>query len=198
MSRLPFYTMNAPQLVLASASPRRHQLLAQLGLTFEVFPADLDESVHEAEDPAAYVERLARAKAAAAARAHLGKVCLAADTSVVVDGEILGKPRDDAEGRAMLKRLSGRSHVVMTGIAVAGPRVESRVVQTLVHFRALSLAEIVWYVATGEGRDKAGGYASQARAGAFIASIEGSVSSVIGLPLAESLAMLERAGIELP
>ena len=190
--------MPAPHLVLASASPRRHQLLAQLGLKFEVSPADLDESVHPGEAPHTYVERLARAKAASTARLHPGAVCLAADTSVVVDTEILGKPQDDADGRAMLKRLSGRSHVVMTGVAVCGPLVESLVVETTVRFRALSLAEIVWYVATGEGRDKAGGYASQARAGAFIEAIEGSVSSVIGLPLAQTLALLERAGVELP
>jgi len=190
--------MPAPRLVLASASPRRQQLLAQLGLQFEVAPADLDESVHPGEAPRAYVERLARAKAAFTTRAHPGAVCLAADTSVVVDTEILGKPGDDAEGRAMLKRLSGREHLVMTGVAVAGPHAESLVVVTKVRFRTLSLAEIVWYVATGEGRDKAGGYASQARAGAFIEAIDGSVSSVIGLPLAESLALLARAGVELP
>ncbi len=190
--------MPAPHLVLASASPRRQQLLAQLGLKFEVSPANLDESVHEGEAAHTYVERLARAKAAVTARSHPGACCLAADTSVVVDGEILGKPQDDAEGRAMLERLSGRSHVVMTGVAVAGPIVESLVVETTVRFRTLSLAEILWYVATGEGRDKAGGYASQARAGAFIEAIDGSVSSVIGLPLAESIALLGRAGVELP
>lgn len=190
--------MPALSLVLASASPRRQQLLAQLGLTFEVSPADLDESVLPEEAPRAYVERLAIAKAAATAARHPGKVCLAADTSVVVDGEILGKPANEEEGRKMLKRLSGRTHEVMTGVATAGPRADSLVVETKVRFRALSLAEIVWYVATGEGRDKAGGYASQARAGAFIEAIEGSVTSVIGLPLAEALALIERAGVELP
>ena len=185
-------------LVLASASPRRQQLLAQLGLQFQVAPADLDESVLAGEAPRAYVERLAIAKAAATAKAFPGSVCLAADTSVVVDAEILGKPANDQDGRAMLKRLSGRTHVVMTGVAIAGPVVESLVVETKVRFKPLSLGEIVWYVATGEGRDKAGGYASQARAGAFIEAIDGSVSSVIGLPLAETLALLERAGVEPP
>ncbi len=198
VKKVPFYTMPAPALILASASPRRQQLLAQLGLKFDVEPADLDESVHEGEAARTYVERLACAKAAVTSLLHPGAVCLAADTSVVVDDEILGKPRDDADGRAMLGRLSGRSHLVMTGVAIAGPLVESLVVATTVRFRTLSMAEIVWYVATGEGRDKAGGYASQARAGAFIEAIDGSVSSVIGLPLAESLALLERAGIELP
>ena len=190
--------MNGPRLVLASASPRRQQLLAQLGLQFEVSPADLDESVLEGELPRVYVERLARAKAAATLARHPGAVCLAADTSVVVDEEILGKPADEADGRAMIRRLSGRTHVVMTGVAVAGPTRESLVVETKVRFRPLSEAEIAWYAATGEGSDKAGGYASQARAGAFIESMEGSPTSVIGLPLAEAIALLRRAGGVLP
>src|SRR3954468_14386679 len=130
--------MRPPRLVLASASPRRQQLLAQLGLQFEVAPADLDESVLPNEAPAAYVERLARAKAAASARTHPGAICLAADTSVVVDTQILGKPADDEEGRSMLRSLSGRTHVVMTGIAIAGPRVDSQVVETKVRFRQLT------------------------------------------------------------
>ncbi len=190
--------MNGPRLVLASASPRRQQLLSQLGLEFEVAPADLDESVLPGEAPRIYVERLARAKAAATSQKHPGAVCLAADTSVVVDAEILGKPADEAEGRAMLRRLSGRSHVVMTGVAVAGPTAASLVVETVVRFRALSEPEIAWYAATSEGRDKAGGYASQARAGAFIEAMEGSPTSVIGLPLVEAVELLRRAGVELP
>ena len=191
--------MRPLRLVLASASPRRQQLLAQLGLQFEVAPADLDEAVLPKEVPRDYVERLAKAKAAASATSHPGAICLAADTSVVIDTEILGKPDgDDEEGRSMLRRLSGRTHVVMTGVAVAGPLSESLVVETRVRFRALTEPEIAWYVATGEGRDKAGGYASQARAGAFIEAMEGSSTSVIGLPLAETLALLKRAGLELP
>ena len=190
--------MRPPRLVLASASPRRQQLLAQLGLQFEVAPADLDETVLPGELPRVYVERLARAKAASTSSKHPDAVCLAADTSVVVDTEILGKPASPAEGSAMLRRLSGRSHVVMTGVAVAGPISASLVVETKVRFRPLSDAEISWYVATGEGTDKAGGYASQARAGAFIEAMEGSATSVIGLPLAETLALLQRAGVELP
>jgi septum formation protein len=185
-------------LVLASASPRRQQLLAQLGLIFEISPADLDESVLPGERPRVYVERLARAKAAATSARHPGAVCLAADTSVVVDEEILGKPADEAEGSQMLRKLSGRTHRVVTGIAVAGPLAASEVVETIVTFRALSDAQIAWYVATGEGRDKAGGYASQARAGAFIDALDGSPTGVIGLPLTETLALLERAGVALP
>lgn len=186
------------RLVLASSSPRRQELLRQLGLTFTVDPADLDESVRPLEAPRAYVERLARAKAAAVAARHPGAAVLAADTSVVVDERILGKPADEAEGRAMLELLSGRAHEVLTSVAVQAGGLESMVVSTAVRFRRLSPAEIAWYVATGEGRDKAGGYASQARAGAFITAMDGSSTSVIGLPLAESVAMLERAGVPMP
>lgn len=190
--------MSALRLVLASASPRRQQLLAQLGLHFEIAPADLDEAVIPGELPRSYVERLARAKAAATATKHPGALCLAADTSVVVDRDILGKPRDPAEGRAMLQRLAGREHWVMTGVAVAGPFTGSLVVETRVRFRPLSDGEIAWYVATGEGTDKAGGYASQARAGAFIEAMDGSATSVIGLPLAETILLLQRAGLPMP
>ncbi|MBX7097851.1 MAG: Maf family protein [Myxococcaceae bacterium] len=186
------------RLVLASSSPRRQELLRQLGLTFSVDPADLDEAVHPGEAPRAYVERLARAKAAAVAGRHPGAAVLAADTSVVVDERILGKPADEAEGRAMLGLLSGRTHEVLTAVAVQGASLESLVVSTAVRFRPLSAAEIAWYVGTGEGRDKAGGYASQARAGAFITAMTGSSTSVIGLPLAEAVAMLERAGVPMP
>jgi septum formation protein len=185
--------------VLASASPRRRELLGQLGLVFDIEAADLDESVKAHERPAAYVERLAREKASAVRSRRPGAVVLAADTSVVVDDEILGKPGSDAvTGAAMLRRLSGRTHQVMTGVAVAGAQVRSVVVTSDVVFRPLTESEIAWYVATGEGSDKAGGYASQARAGAFIREIRGSSTSVIGLPLAEAVALLEEAGVPMP
>lgn len=188
------------QLILASASPRRSELLAQLGLTFTVSPADLDETPLRNESPRSYVERLAREKAVAVAARHPDALALAADTSVVVDGVILGKPGSDVHlGQQMLKRLSGKTHLVMTGIAVArGSEVRSHVVETEVRFRVLSAREIDWYVSTGEGRDKAGGYASQARAGAFISSLHGSSTSVVGLPLAETVELLEAAGFRLP
>lgn len=187
------------KLVLASASPRRRELLAHLGVPFEVRPADLDETVHPAEGAHAYVERLARAKASARA-SEPGTVCLAADTSVVIDDEVLGKPGADAAlGAQMLRRLSGRAHEVLTGIAVAGPKgLFARVVSSQVHFRALSEAEIAWYVSTGEGADKAGGYALQGRAGAFISSVVGSPSNVIGLPLTDTVELLRAAGLPLP
>ena len=182
------------RLTLASASPRRRELLAHLGISFQVAPADLDETILPGEHAAAYVERLARAKA------HGTGLILAADTSVVIDDEVLGKPGHDAGlGSAMLRRLSGRGHQVMTGIAVSSPAgLRSQVVISEVIFRPLSESEIRWYVSTGEGADKAGGYALQGRAGAFISSIVGSPSNVIGLPLAETVALLRAAGLRLP
>ena len=181
-------------LILASASPRRRELLGHLGVPFEVVPADLDESLRPGEHAAAYVERLARAKAAGEG------LRLAADTSVVIDDEVLGKPGHDAAlGSTMLRRLAGRAHQVMTGIAVSGPKgILSRVVISEVHFRKLSEAEIAWYVSTGEGADKAGGYALQGRAGTFITSVVGSPSNVIGLPLADTVELLRAAGLRLP
>ncbi len=187
-----------PRVWLASASPRRRELLALTGLTFSVDPADLDETQLAAEAPRAYVERLARAKALAVAARHPGDVALAADTSVVVDLEIFGKPGADAkEGARMLERLSGRAHQVLTGVAVAGASVHVTVVETQVRFKRLTPEEIAWYVGTGEGHDKAGGYASQGRAGAFIERLDGSSTSVIGLPLVETLELLRRAGVAL-
>ncbi|PZR08388.1 MAG: hypothetical protein DI536_24725 [Archangium gephyra] len=180
-------------LVLASASPRRRELLGHLGVPFEVRPADIDETLRSGETARAYVERLAREKAAAVT----ADVVLAADTSVVLDEVVLGKPGHDAQlGADMLRRLSGRAHEVMTGIAVASAKgVESRVVIARVHLRAVSEEEIAWYVATGEGADKAGGYAMQGRAGAFITSVEGSPSNVIGLPLTDTVELLRNAGL---
>ena len=181
-------------LILASASPRRRELLSHLGVPFEVKPADLDESLLPSEHATAYVERLARAKARGEG------LILAADTSVVIDDEVLGKPGTDAKlGADMLRRLSGRAHEVMTGVAVSSPSgVRSKVVISQVHFRKLSESEIAWYVSTGEGADKAGGYALQGRAGAFITSVVGSPSNVIGLPLAETVELLRAAGLALP
>jgi septum formation protein len=188
------------RLVLASASPRRRALLEQLGFTFEVIAADIDESVHRGESASGYVERLAQLKARAVLALQRDVVVLAADTSVVVDDVILGKPGVGAqEGRVMLERLSGRAHEVVTGLTVATEQqVQSRVVRTTVVFKQLTAAEIEWYIGTQEGADKAGGYAFQARAAAFISRIEGSATSVIGLPLVESLELLSSVGIRWP
>ncbi len=185
-------------LVLASASPRRRELLGQLGLRFTVAAADIDETPHPAEAPEAYVLRLAREKARAVAGRFPGAWVLAADTTVVLGPELLGKPRDEAEARAMLSRLSGRTHEVHTGVALAGRAEEALVVRTRVTFRTLSAGEIAWYAGTGEPLDKAGAYAVQGKGGFLVAAVEGSPTNVIGLPLGETLALLERAGVPLP
>jgi septum formation protein len=185
--------------ILASGSPRRRELLGQLGLSFDVIAPELDEAVRAGEHPKVYVERLAREKAEAVRSRRPSSLVLAADTSVVVDDVILGKPGVDVgAGAAMLRALSGRTHQVMTGVAVAGAQVHSLVVTSDVVFRTLSETEIAWYVSSGEGHDKAGGYASQGRAAVFISAIVGSSTSVIGLPLAESVELLRLAGVRLP
>jgi septum formation protein len=184
--------------VLASASPRRKQLLGDVGLSFDVIAPDIDEAVRTGEAADAYVLRLAQEKAAQVAVRAAGRAVLAADTTVVLAGEILGKPADAAEAKAMLRRLSGRTHVVFTGVAVDGPVRSSTVVRTGVTFRTLSPEEISWYVGTGEPMDKAGGYAVQGKAANFVTALEGSPTNVIGLPMAEALSLLERAGVALP
>ena len=187
------------RLVLASASPRRRELLGQLGLSFEVSAADIDETPQQGERAQAYVLRLAREKARAVATRHPGAWVLAADTTVALGDELLGKPRDAAEAREMLGRLSGRTHEVHTGVALAGPSGEhSTVVRTRVTFRALSPGEIAWYAGTGEPLDKAGSYAVQGKGGFLVAAVDGSPTNVIGLPLGETLELLARAGLPLP
>ena len=174
------------RLFLASASPRRAELLRLAGYTFDIIVTNIDERVGENEAPAAYVRRLAAEKTRAAA-ALVGPrvVVLGADTAVVVDGEILGKPRSDDDAASMLRRLSGRWHEVMTGISLrSGPSEVGRVETTRVEFAPLSDAEIANYLASGEGRDKAGAYAIQGLASRFIPRIEGSYSNVVGLPVA--------------
>ena len=153
------------------------------GFTFDVVVADVDESVRPGESPSTYVRRLAADKSAAVRAPDA--VVLGADTTVVVNGEILGKPRDDDEGVAMLKRLSGQTHEVLTGVSLRQGAYEvGRVETTSVVFRALTDQDIAWYVASGEGRDKAGGYAIQGLASRFIPSIAGSYANVVGLPVA--------------
>jgi septum formation protein len=179
------------RLILASSSPRRAELLSAAGFTFDVRTVDVDERVRDGEAAADYVRRLASEKSArAAARGQAVKdgpaeVVLGADTAVVVDGRILGKPKDDADARAMLGLLSGRAHEVMTGVSVRSGLVEAAEVEvTTVWFLPLSSAEVDWYVASGEGRDKAGAYAVQGLASRFVPRIAGSYSNVVGLPVA--------------
>jgi septum formation protein len=192
-------TVGQTRLVLASASPRRRELLGQLGLAFEVSAADIDETPHPGEAAPAYVLRLAREKARTVANRNPGAWVLAADTTVVLGEELLGKPHDTSEVREMMTRLSGRIHEVQTGVALAGPSgEEALVVRTRVTFRSLSPEEIAWYASTGESLDKAGGYAIQGKGGFLVERIEGSPTNVIGLPLGETLGLLARAGVPLP
>ncbi len=187
-------------LVLASASPRRRELLASVGLVARVDPVDADESRIADESPERYVERVATAKLELwlASRAEAGDVVvLAADTMVALENDVLGKPADDADALAMLERLSGRTHRVCTAVAVGRPRdgvLGIRLTTTQVRFRALDAVTMQRYVATGEGRDKAGGYAIQGIAGGFVDTLEGSYSNVVGLPLSQTLALLAELG----
>jgi septum formation protein len=184
------------RLVLASASPRRAELLAAAGFTFEVAPADVDETTRPGEDPADYAVRVARDKASATLPHHRDAVVLAADTVVVADGDILGKPQDQADAARMLGRLSGVTHLVQTAVVLSvGEHERCRVETTRVRFRPLSLEEIDWYVATGEPDGKAGAYGIQGAASRFIDWIEGSWSNVVGLPVAAVYQMLKEAGI---
>lgn len=186
-------------LVLASASPRRRELLGGLGLRFTVRAAEIDETPRPGEDPGAYVLRLAREKARAAARP--GELVLAADTSVVVGGEILGKPRDGEDAARMLRLLSGREHEVLTGVAVvdmAGDgRLASGVDRTAVRMAPLSAEEIAWYVATGEPRDKAGAYAIQGLGSLFVEAVAGNYSNVVGLPVPLVYRLFAELGVDL-
>lgn len=178
-------------LVLASASPRRRELLAQAGYTFRVQPAQVDESLQPGEGPIAYVTRLAREKAAAVfgdlhdALSGDGLAVLGADTTVTVDGRILTKPENEVEAAHMLRMLSGRTHRVMTGVAlVTAASTEVAAEVTAVRFLTLSDEEIAAYVASGEPMDKAGAYAIQGRAARWIPRIEGCYFNVVGLPIA--------------
>lgn len=183
-------------LYLASTSPRRRELLAQLGLDFHVLKVDIDETPRPGEPPAGYVQRLAREKAAAGLAQAREGVVVAADTSVVLDGAILGKPASLDEAMAMWSRLSGRAHRVLTGVAVAAAgRMEAQVVATEVRFRPIGEAEMRAYWASGEPCDKAGGYGIQGLGAVFVTGIDGSYSNVVGLPLAETAALLAGFGI---
>ena len=186
--------MTAP-LVLASASPRRAELLRTAGIRFEVVTADIDERQLDEEDAETYVRRLAAAKAARVAGTCPGRAVLGADTTVVVDGEVLGKPRDAADARRMLRLLADRTHEVLTAVALFAPGgacVDAPVVRTSVTFRPLGDEEIAAYVATGEPADKAGAYAIQGGAAGFVSAVQGSHSNVIGLPVEEVRALFER------
>src|SRR4051794_29572066 len=200
-----------PRLVLASASPRRAELLASIGIDFEIRPPNVDETALPHEPAHDYAARLARAKATAVF--SRGAVVIAADTTVVVDDDILGKPADADDARAMLARLAGRAHEVLTGVAVAtdaapgavdvvtggheAPSLVETVTTTTVWMADLPTAEIEWYVATGEPLDKAGAYGIQGIGGMFVQYLHGSYQNVVGLPLADLDELLSEQGYRL-
>lgn len=187
-----------PALFLASASPRRRELLTQIGVRFTLLPVSIDETPHAAEAPDTYVQRLAREKALAGL-SHIEEsaACvLGADTSVVLDGHILGKPVDKADALAMLQALSGREHQVLTAVALASEAgCVVRLVGSRVQFRAITADEAERYWASGEPQDKAGGYAIQGLGAVFVSGLQGSYSGVVGLPLGETAQLLAAFGI---
>lgn len=190
--------MPVPDLVLASASPRRRELLAQLGVDFSCDAAEIDETPMVGELPRTYVQRVARDKAEKVAQRFSPGECLvlAADTTVVIDGRVLGKPNDLSDGMAMLQRLSGRSHTVFTAVCLSnGLEERCEVVATEVSFAELSPQTCAAYLATGEPWDKAGAYAIQGLGGALVSGIRGSYSNVVGLPLNETWQMLREFGV---
>jgi septum formation protein len=185
-----------PRVVLASQSPRRRELLRLIGIAHDVVPAHLDESLLPGEEPVAHAERLARAKAAAVAARHPHAAVIGADTVVVLDGYILGKPADRAEAARTLRRLSGRTHTVHTAVAVARDgQVESGVESVEVTFRPLSDAQIAAYVATGEPMDKAGAYGIQGYGAVIVERVHGDFFAVMGLALGRLVGLLERMGL---
>jgi septum formation protein len=188
--------VSPPRLVLASASPRRRELLAAIGIAVDVAPMDVDESIREGEAADAYVARVAAAKRdLALASSTEDIVVLAGDTSVVRDGVVLGKPESDAHAIEMLTSLLGRTHEVMTAVAVGRGNLRAHaLVTTEVSMREATASEIARYVATGEGRDKAGGYAIQGIGAGFVRGIRGSYGAVVGLPQLETIALLREVG----
>lgn len=187
----------APRLVLASASPRRARILRDLGVPFRVLVSHEDESLRPGEEGAAAVERLARAKALAVAAGEALPV-LAADTEVLCDGHVLGKPAGEREALEMLRRLQGRAHEVVTGVClVSGGVARSGVERSVVRFAPMSEGELAWYAATGEPLDKAGGYHVDGKGALFVETVEGSPSNVAGLPVRLVLRLVREAGLEL-
>ena len=192
---LSFTTGTRPRVILASQSPRRRELLALIGITHDVHPADVDESVHPDEAPVPHCERLARDKAHTLAVQHPDAVVIGSDTIVVIDGDILGKPRDHAEAIAMLTRLSGRTHTVFTAVAVAhGGVTLSGVESVSVTFRPLDATLIAAYVETGEPMDKAGAYGIQGFGATNVERIDGDYFAVMGLPLGRMVGLLRDLG----
>jgi septum formation protein len=186
--------MSEPRVILASASPRRRELLTLAGIRHEVWPANIDESYKLGETPREHAERLAREKAATIDAPHA--VVVGSDTIVVVDGDVLGKPRDRAHAADMLRRLSGRSHLVMTGVAVRWEgRMVSELVEVGVTFRALSEDDVQRYIDTGEPMDKAGAYGIQGFGATIVDRVDGDYFAVMGLSLARLVALFRQLGL---
>ena len=187
------------RIILASASPRRAELLRAAGFDFDIMPADVDETADVEETPEGYARRVALAKVQTVLPHADGRPVLGADTVVVVDTELLGKPADDEDAKRMLRMLSGRDHVVLTAVCIAhqpageSRRMQTRLERTTVRFAPMNGEEIEWYVASGEPRDKAGAYAIQGLASRFVTRVDGSYSNVVGLPIALVYEMLREA-----
>lgn len=185
--------------ILASASPRRRELLASIGVRFDVIPSNVPEVRQRGEAPEEYVARLSREKAEAVARAHESRWVIAADTTVLLGDELLEKPTDDADARRMLATIAGRTHIVYSGVTLQRldrQYRDTRVSESEVRMLPLNERDIQWYVATGEPLDKAGAYAVQGIGAMFIDSIHGSYTNVVGLPLALLFQMLRKAGLD--
>jgi septum formation protein len=188
--------MTALRVILASQSPRRRELLTLVGITHEVQPADIDETYLAGEHPSAHAERLARGKAATIAARDPDAVIIGSDTIVVVDGDVLGKPADEAEAARILERLSGRAHTVVTAVAVAWRgELRSAVEEVGVEFHPLSRQEIVAYIATREPMDKAGAYGIQGYGATIVARVDGDYFAVMGLPVQRLIRVLGELGI---
>ena len=188
--------MTAPRVVLASASPRRHELLNIIGIAHDVIPANIDESIRGGESPRKHAERLAREKASSVSGRDSGVVAIGADTIVLIDKKILGKPANTVDAGTMLSLLSGREHTVVTAVAVArGRKVCSAVEEVTVKFRKLTNDEIDAYIATGEPMDKAGAYGIQGYGATIVERIEGDYFAVMGLPLVRLISLLAELGV---
>jgi septum formation protein len=188
--------MSIPRVILASQSPRRRELLALVGIPHTVQPADIDEVYRPGEQPAPHAERLAREKAGVVAATDPEALVIAADTIVVVDGDVLGKPRDEAHAAQMLTRLSGRSHVVMTAVAVRWRGVERSAVEAVgVTFHPLTVQDIHAYIATGEPMDKAGAYGIQGHGATIVERVDGDYFAVMGLPLQRVVRLMGDLGV---
>jgi septum formation protein len=185
------------KLILASASPRRRELLASIGMEFDVIPSDVPEQRADGETPEEYVARLSRDKARAIAATNRDRSVLAADTIVVLGDDVLEKPSDSADARRMLSQIAGKTHVVFTGVTLISKGYsDTHVCTTEVRMLPMTEGDVAWYVETGEPLDKAGAYAAQGKGGMFIDSIHGSYTNVVGLPLALLFQMLRKAGID--